>query len=79
MLLLLAAIAGLGGALQYAMGPEGSRAAPDVPEALILFANSYLALVAFFGATRLVLNRFPSRFRRELPPDADTAAPGPPS
>ncbi len=78
LLLLLVAIACLGGALQYAAGPGGSKAAPDVPEALILFANSYLALVAFFGATRLVLLRFRSAVRVR-PPDANAEAPGPPA
>jgi hypothetical protein len=79
LLLLLVAIAGLGGALQYTLGPERIRAAPDVPEALVLFVNSYLALVAFFGATRLVLARSRNGIRREIRSDADAAAPGPPA
>jgi hypothetical protein len=66
----------LTGGLHYVLGPDGSKAAPGIPEALVLFANSYLALVVFFGGTRVVLSR-QAAGRSEAPLDAGTAAPGP--
>lgn len=77
--LVLLAIAVLGGALHYARGPEGWKKDPDITEALVLFLSSYLALVGYFGATRVVLRRPAPDPRRPLPADADAAAPGPPA
>jgi hypothetical protein len=78
LLLVLLAMMAIGGTLHYAQGPEGGKAPPGYPEGLVLFANSYLALVAFFGATRVVLARLAAG-RSEVPVDAGTAAPGPPA
>ena len=78
LLLVLLLMMVIGGALHYAQGPGGSKAPPGYPEGLVLFANSYLALVVFFGATRVVLARLTAG-RSEVPLDAGTAAPGPPA
>jgi hypothetical protein len=77
--LVLLAIAVIGGTLHYARGPEGWKKDPDIVEALVFFASSYLALVAFFGATRVVLRRPAPDAQRPFPADADAAAPGPPA
>ena len=63
---LLILIAALGGGLQFARGSEAKDAPPDFPEAMILFATSYLSLVTFFGATRVVLSLPDPRARRDL-------------
>lgn len=76
-LILLMMLALVGG-LHYAQGPEDGKTPPGIPEALVLFAKSYLALVVFFGATRVVLSRHAAG-RSEVPLDAGTAAPGPPA
>jgi len=78
LLLVLLVMTALGGALHFAQGPDGGKAPPGVPEGFVLFANSYLALVAFFGATRVVLSR-QAADRSEVPLDAGTTAPGPPA
>jgi len=62
LLLLIVAIAALGGLGQLLHGPTTTDLVPGIPEGLLLFASSYLSLVVFFGATRVVLaNRTPSR------------------
>jgi hypothetical protein len=55
--LLLLLIAGLNAALLYAHGPQEKDPSPDVAEALLLFATSYLELVVLYGAARVVLFR----------------------
>lgn len=76
LLLILLAMLALGGGLHFAQGPDGGKAPPGYAEGIVLFANSYLALVAFFGATRVVLSRLAAG---EIPLGAGTAAPGPPA
>ncbi|MBI1949811.1 MAG: hypothetical protein HYS34_00415 [Acidobacteria bacterium] len=78
LLLVLLVMMAAGGALHYAQGPDGSKAPPGYPEGLVLFVNSYLALVVFFAATRVVLAR-PAAGHGEILPDTGTAAPGPPA
>ena len=78
LLLLLLAMLALEGGLHFAQGPDGGKAAPGYAEGLVLFANSYLTLVVFFGATRVVLSLHAAG-RSEIPLDAGTAAPGPPA
>lgn len=78
LLLILLVMTALGGGLHFAQGRDGRKAPPGYPEGLVLFANSYLALVAFFGATRVVLSRRDAG-RAEVPLDAGPAAPGPPA
>lgn len=64
--------------LHYGRGPEAAMQEPDVAETLVLLLYSYLELVVFFGATRVVLDRFlPGR---PAPvPAAGASAPGPPA
>jgi hypothetical protein len=78
LLLILLVMMALGGALHFAQGPDGNKAPPGIPEGFVLFVNSYLALVAFFGATRVVLARQPAD-RSDVPLGPGTAAPGPPA
>jgi hypothetical protein len=78
LMLILVLIAALGGAVQYARGPERQEGVPDIPEALILFAKSYLELVALFGATRVVLARLGLPQGRDLRADPAATA-GPPA
>ena len=60
---------------------------PEVPDALVLFATSYLGLVAFFGATRVVLQIERDRGARPVPgappepgvPPAPDGTPEPPA
>jgi hypothetical protein len=59
LLLLVVAIAALGGISQFLHGPTTTDLVPGIPEGLLLFASSYLSLVLFFGATRVVLARRP--------------------
>ena len=63
-------------ALHFTLGPDGDKAPPGYPEGLVALAGSYLTLVAFFGATRVVLSRVAGE-PRDLAVDADPAAPGP--
>lgn len=76
LMLVLVLIAALGGAVQYTHGPDRQEGVPDIPEALVLFAKSYLELVALFGATRVVLARLGLPHGRDL--RADPAATGGP-
>lgn len=55
LLILVLLIGVLRGAVHYMHGPETGDLVPDIPEGLVLFATSYLNLVVFFGATRVVL------------------------
>lgn len=57
LLALLGSIAVLGGTAHYMHGPVSKDLVPSIPEGLLLFAISYLSLVAFFGATRVVMGR----------------------
>ncbi len=72
LLLPVVAIAVLGGISQVLHGPTTTNLVPDIPEGLLLFASSYLSLVVFFGATRVVLARRPP-----LPPGASLAGSSP--
>lgn len=78
LILVLLVMMAIEGALHFAQGPDGLKAPPGVMEGLVLFAGSYLALVVFFGATRVVLSLHAAG-RSEVPLDAGTAAPGPPA
>jgi hypothetical protein len=78
LLLLLVAVTMIEGTLHYALGPGGEKAAPGYPEGLVSFAGAYLTLVAFVGATRVVLARHAAG-PREIVAGADSAAPGPAS
>jgi hypothetical protein len=75
--MLLLAVTAFGGALQYARGPAGLEAEPDIPETLILLVNSYLLLASFFAAARVVLA--PGTTTAGPLPERDAAAPGPPA
>lgn len=57
--LLIVVIAALGGIAQLLHGPTRTDLVPGIPEGLLLFVSSYLSLVVFFGATRVVLARRP--------------------
>jgi len=76
LLLLLIVVAALEAAQQWMLGPEGYKSAPGYLEGLLELAGSYLVLVVFFGATRIVLDRLAAG-PREAPSGAGTAAPGP--
>ena len=76
LLLLLLAIAALEAAEQWTLGPEGYKTAPGYAEGLLELGGSYLALVVFFGATRVILGHLAAG-PREAPAGAGTAAPGP--
>ncbi len=52
---------------------------PDIPEGIILLATSYLSLVAFFGATRVVLSRMDLYPLRIPPPGRTSSAADPPA
>jgi hypothetical protein len=56
---LVVAITVLGGIGQILHGPTTADLVPGIPEGLLLFATSYLTLVVFFGAARVVLARRP--------------------
>jgi hypothetical protein len=56
---LIVAIAALGGIGQILHGPSTTDLVPGIGEGLLLFVSSYFSLVAFFGATRVVLARRP--------------------
>ncbi|HET6277546.1 MAG TPA: hypothetical protein VFG08_02065 [Candidatus Polarisedimenticolia bacterium] len=71
LLLLVVAIAVLGGVGQVLHGPTTTDLVPGIPEGLLLFASSYLSLVVFFGATRVVL----ARRARAQPGTAPAGAP----
>jgi len=75
--IVLLVMAILGGALHYARGPEGLQTDPDVVETLVLLANSYLSLAAFFAAARVVLA--PRSPDTGPLPGRDATAPGPPA
>lgn len=82
LLLVLVLIASLGAGLTYARGPAAKEAPPDIPDAMVLFATSYLGLVAFFGATRVVLQVERDRAPAPAPwpaPDLPEAPAGPPA
>lgn len=64
--------------LHYGRGPEAAMQEPDVAETLVLLLYSYLELVVFFGATRVVLDRFLPGRPAPLPA-AGASAPGPPA
>lgn len=75
--IVLLAMAVLGGALHYVRGPEGLEADPDPVETMVQLVNSYLTLVTFFAAARVVLAR-----GTPVPgplPGRDVTAPGPPA
>ncbi len=66
LVLILVVSGALEGALWIVRGQEAKDLSIDLPFALVLFITSYLQLVSFYGATRVVLARFAS-------------APGPPA
>ena len=76
LLLLPLAETGIESALHFALGPGSEKAPPGYPEGLVSLASGYLTLVAFFGATRIVLTRFAGD-PRTVATGADPAAPGP--
>lgn len=65
---LVLVIAALRTFAHFLHGPSSTDLVPSIPEGLLLFASSYLSLVVFFGATRVVLARRPP-----LPPGASLA------
>jgi hypothetical protein len=75
LLLLLLAVTLLEGGLNFSLGRGVDKAPPGYAEGLVTLAGAYLSLVAFFGATRVVLVRFaagsPEDVRR-----VDPASPG---
>jgi hypothetical protein len=76
LLLLVGAVTALESALHFAMGSGDEKAPPGYPEGLVTLASAYLSLIAFFGATRVVLARFATG-SPEAVPGAGAAAPGP--
>ena len=76
LVLLLAAATGAQAAAQMALGPDAAKTPPGYGFGLAALAGSSLTLVAFLGATRLVLAG-----RAAAPPVtvSDAAAPGPPA
>lgn len=76
LLVLLVAMVALEAAQQWTLGPEGYKTAPGYAEGLLELTGSYLALVVFHGATRVVLDRLAAG-PRVAPAGAGTAAPGP--
>lgn len=76
LLLLLVVVAALEAGQQWMLGPEVYKSPPGYLEGLLELASSYLVLVVFFGATRIVLDRLAAG-PREAPSGAGTAAPGP--
>ncbi len=79
LLVIVAAAGALEAAIWYARGPEAKEISLDIPFVLILFGSSYLELVAFFGATRVIRARFDPESRRDRAGEPDTGAPGPPA
>lgn len=73
LLLLPLAVTTIESVLHFALGPGSEKAPPGYAEGLVSLAGGYLTLVAFFGATRVVLTRFAGD-PREV---AAGAAPGP--
>jgi len=73
---LLLVVTCLESGLRFALGHGGEKAPPGYAEGLVTLASAYFGLVAFFGATRVVLARFATG-SREAVPRADPAAPGP--
>ncbi len=70
---------GLGAGLSFTRGFERRNDDPGVADGLVLLATSYLELVVFFGATRVVLAR-PGRARRPpLPVGSNGRPAGPPA
>ncbi len=76
LLLLPLALTAIESALHFSLGPGSEKAPPGYAEGLVSLAGAYLTLVAFFGATRVVLARFAGD-PREIVAGADPAAPGP--
>jgi hypothetical protein len=68
---------GLGAGLAFARGFERRNEDPGVADGLVLLATSYLELVVFFGATRVLLAR-PGRARRSLLPAGSNGRPAGP-
>lgn len=79
LLLLLLLAVGLKGGLVYTRGPRGQNAPPDVPEVLIVFAGSYLELVALYGSARVVLKAADGEADAGRAADAASSRPGPPA
>ena len=78
LLLVLLAVTLLESGLRFALGHGSEKGPPGYAEGLVTLVSAYLSLVAFFGATRVVLARFATG-SREAVPGADPAAPGPPA
>lgn len=76
LVLLLLLVTGLDAALHFWLGPGSEKAAPGYAEGVVLLASSYLSLAAFFGATRVVLARFPDGAPEALA-GGGPSAPGP--
>jgi len=72
-------IALLAAVVHYRHGPERIDPVPDVGEGIVLLVTSYLYLVVFFGATRVVLGRMDLTPLRVAPPDVAARAPDPPA
>ena len=75
LVLLLLAITALEGSLNFVLGRGIDKAPPGVAEGLVALVGAYLSLVAFFGATRVVLARLAAGSRESVP-GADPASPG---
>jgi hypothetical protein len=73
--LVLLAITGLEGGLNFALGRGIDKDPPGIAEGMVTLVGAYLSLVAFFGATRVVLARFAAGSREGVP-GVDPAAPG---
>lgn len=73
--LVLLASTCLDGGLNFALGRGIEKDPPGVAEGLMVLVVAYLSLVAFFGATRVVLARFAAGSREGVP-GVDPAAPG---
>jgi len=76
LLLLPLAVTAIESTLHFALGPGSEKAPPGYAEGLVSLAGAYLTLVAFFGATRVVLASFAGD-PREVAAGADPTAPGP--
>ena len=75
LLLLLVAVAAVEACQQWILGEEGYKTVPGYSEGLLEIVVSYLVLIVFFGATRVVLDRIAAG-PREAPAGAGKAAPG---
>jgi len=76
LLLLLAGATAIESVLHFSLGPGSEKSPPGYAEGLVTLAGAYLTLVAFTGATRVVLDLSAAEPGR-LAAGADPSAPGP--